>query len=88
MAIFFFVIVVSYILNIKHNVMTKKKTSPVKIKSEPKRTYRPVSKNIYYDGFSYRVRMSINGVGYSKNFSSKKNAVQFRNELQRKSQFA
>ena len=44
-------------------------------------TYVPVSDNIYHDGSSYRVRVSINGTKYSKNFSSKKKAVQYRNEL-------
>jgi hypothetical protein len=45
-------------------------------------TYVPVSDNIYHDGFSYRVRVSVNGTKHSKNFSSKRKAVQFRNELQ------
>ena len=44
-------------------------------------TYVPVSDNIYHDGTSYRVRVSVNGTKYSKNFSSKRKAVQFRNEL-------
>lgn len=44
-------------------------------------TYVPVTDNIYHDGFSYRVRVSVNGTKYSKNFSSRKKAVQYRNEL-------
>jgi hypothetical protein len=44
-------------------------------------TYVPVSDNIYHDGSSYRVRVSINGKKYSKNFSNKRKAVSFRNEL-------
>lgn len=44
-------------------------------------TYVPVSNNIYFDGFSYRVRASVNGTRYSKNFSSKKKAYAFRKEL-------
>ncbi len=44
-------------------------------------TYVPVSSNIYYDGFSYRVRVSVEGMKHSKNFSSKKKAVQYRNQL-------
>ena len=44
-------------------------------------TYVPVSDNIYHDGTSYRVRVSVNCTKYSKNFSSKRKAVQFRNEL-------
>lgn len=43
--------------------------------------YEPVSNNIYHDGASYRVRVSVNGTKYSKNFSSKKAAVQYRNQL-------
>ncbi len=44
-------------------------------------TYVPVSDNIYHDGSSYRVRVSINGKKYSKNFSNKRKAVSYRNEL-------
>ena len=44
-------------------------------------TYVAVSDNIYHDGSSYRVRVSIDGTKYSKNFSSKRKAVQYRNEL-------
>lgn len=44
-------------------------------------TYEPVTNNIYHDGFSYRVRVSVDGTKYSKNFSSRKAAVQFRNQL-------
>jgi hypothetical protein len=44
-------------------------------------TYVPVSDNIYHDGYSYRVRVSVNGKKVSKNFSNKKKAIAFRNEL-------
>jgi hypothetical protein len=44
-------------------------------------TYVPVSDNIYHDGSSYRVRVSVEGTKYSKNFSSKRKAIQYRNEL-------
>jgi hypothetical protein len=44
-------------------------------------TYVPVSDNIYHDVSSYRVRVSINGTKYSKNFSNKRKAVAYRNEL-------
>lgn len=46
-----------------------------------KTTYVPVSNNVYHDGSSYRVRVSINGTKYSKNFSNKKTAITFRNQL-------
>lgn len=44
-------------------------------------SYVPVSNNIYYDGTSYRVRVSVNGEKYSKNFSSKKQAFAYRKSL-------
>ena len=47
----------------------------------PKTTYVPVSNNVYHDGSSYRVRVSVNGTKYSKNFSSKRNAITYRNQL-------
>lgn len=47
----------------------------------PKTTYVPVSNNVYHDGSSYRVRVSVNGTKYSKNFSNKKTAITFRNQL-------
>jgi hypothetical protein len=43
--------------------------------------YVPVSNNIYHDGSSYRVRVSVNGTKYSKNFSSRKQAIAYRNQL-------
>ena len=46
-----------------------------------KTTYVPVSNNVYFDGASYRVRVSVAGTKYSKNFSSKRSAIQFRNQL-------
>lgn len=47
----------------------------------PKTTYVTVSSNVYFDGSSYRVRASVNGTKYSKNFSSKRNAITYRNQL-------
>lgn len=44
-------------------------------------TYVSVSDNIYFDGKSYRVRVSKDNVKHSKNFPSKKKAVSYRNEL-------
>jgi len=41
-------------------------------------TYEFISDNVYYDGTSYRVRVSVNGSRVSKNFSSKKAALAFR----------
>ena len=46
-----------------------------------KTNYSAVSNNIYHDGSSYRVRVSVGGTKYSKNFSSKKQAIAYRNQL-------
>jgi len=46
-----------------------------------KTVYEPITSNIYFDGFSYRVRASVDGTKYSKNFSSKRKAISYRNEL-------
>lgn len=46
-----------------------------------KTTYVPVSNNVYYDGNSYRVRVSVEGTKFSKNFSSKRTAISYRNTL-------
>ena len=46
-----------------------------------KTIYVPVATNVYYDGGSYRVRATVDGVTYSKNFSNKKTAIQYRNSL-------
>lgn len=59
-----------------------KTASRAKTRRTPVTTYVPVSDNIYHDGSSYRVRVSVNGTKYSKNFSSKKLAIQYRNQLQ------
>ena len=52
-----------------------------KTRRTPKTTYVPVSNNVYHDGSSYRVRVSVNGTKYSKNFSNKRKAIVFRNQL-------
>jgi len=44
-------------------------------------TYVAVTNNVYHAGTSYRVRVSVDGVKYSKNFTSKKNAIAYRNQL-------
>lgn len=44
-------------------------------------TYEFISDNVYYDGTSYRVRVSVNGKRQSKNFSSKKAALKFRKDM-------
>lgn len=56
--------------------MSKKTTTKTR-----RTTYVPVSNHIYFDGTSYRVRASVNGEKYSKNFSNKKQAFAFRKQL-------
>jgi hypothetical protein len=43
--------------------------------------YESVGPNIYFDGTSYRVRVIKNGTRYSKNLTSKRKAVQYRNQI-------
>ena len=42
--------------------------------------YEPITDNIYFDGYSYRVRVSVDGVKHSRNFSNKKAAVAFKRQ--------
>jgi hypothetical protein len=60
---------------------TKKATAKLTVKKESVSTYEPVSHHIYFDGYSYRVRASVNGTKHSANFSSKKKAFEFRKSL-------
>jgi hypothetical protein len=57
------------------------KKSATKSRRNTVTTYVPVASNIYHDGTSYRVRVITNGTKNSKNFSSKRAAVQYRNSL-------
>lgn len=78
------IIKVIFYYKLNNNMATTKTMKSSRTKGTSKTTvttYVPVSDNIYHDGFSYRVRASVNGTKYSKNFSSKKKAVQYRNEL-------
>ena len=44
-------------------------------------SYASVAKNIHRDGSSYRARVSVNGIRESRNFRTKREAVQWRNEM-------
>lgn len=44
-------------------------------------SYSTVAKNIYRDGSSYRARVSVNGIRQSRNFGTKREAIQWRNEM-------
>lgn len=57
------------------------KTSSKNVKKNTVTTYIPVSKHIYNNGHSYRVRVSINGQTVSVNTTSKKRAYRVRKEL-------
>lgn len=48
-----------------------------------KTTYVPVSNNVYFDGHSYRVRITVNGKQTSQNFSSKRKAIAYKNQVLR-----
>jgi hypothetical protein len=43
--------------------------------------YKSVSYNVYKSGNSYRVRYTKNGKRYSKCFTTKKAALEFRNQV-------
>ena len=60
---------------------TTSRTRKAAARQTTKTIYVPVASNVYYDGGSYRVRATVNGVKYSKNFTNKKTAIQFRNSL-------
>lgn len=60
---------------------TTTKTSTKTTGKSRRTNYVAVTNNVYHDGTSYRVRVSKGGTKYSKNFSSKRNAIAYRNEL-------
>ena len=57
----------------------KRKTS---YKQNTITTYVPISNNIYHDGYSFRVRVIVNKIKYSKNFNTKSAAIKYRNSFQ------
>jgi len=59
-----------------HRVNLRKSLAP---------TYYPVGHHIYYDGFSFRVRVRVEGKTISLNTPDKNKAVKFRNRLLKKS---
>lgn len=59
----------------------RKQMSPKRNSPKTTTKYVPISNNIYHDGFSYRVRVVVEGTKYSKNFTSKRSAIQYRNQL-------
>ena len=57
------------------------KMKTTKTTRRTKTTYVPVSNNVYFDGNSYRVRVSVEGTKFSKNSSNKRTAISYRNTL-------
>lgn len=50
-------------------------------KSTQTESYQTVAKNIYRDGSSYRARVSVDGIRYSRNCRTKREAIEWRNEM-------
>lgn len=50
-------------------------------KSTQDNGYQTVAKNIYRDGSSYRARVSVDGIRYSRNCRTKREAIEWRNEM-------
>lgn len=67
-----------YSMYINNYIRMKTKTTS---RSRRKTSYTAVSNNVYFDGSSYRVRASVNGTKFSKNFSSRKQAIAYRNQI-------
>lgn len=44
-------------------------------------SYQTVAKNISRDGSSYRARVSVNGIRESRNFSTRREAIEWRNQM-------
>ena len=65
--------------------MKKTTNSRMRKSATPRRTqkttYEAIGNNVYYDGHSYRVRISVKGKRISQNFSSKRKAITFRNTV-------
>jgi len=62
-------------------LVLKNKARTLALRRSTKTIYVPVEKHIYFDGLSYRVRVSRNGIRTSKNFVNKKKAREFRDSL-------
>lgn len=62
-----------YYNNLKNNKIMKNKNSS--------KSYVSVGKNIYRDGSSYRARVSVDGTRFSRNCRTKREAIEWRNEM-------
>jgi len=61
----------------------KRKARSLALRRNTVTIYVPVTNNIYYDGLSFRVRVTKNGVRTSKNYSSLRDALQCKTKLLR-----
>jgi len=64
-------------------VKATKAVKTTNVTKSTKTTYSPVAKNVYFDGRSYRTRITVGGVCNSRNFTSKTAAIRWRNEVRR-----
>jgi hypothetical protein len=65
---------------------TKTTRTPMKKvgrRAAPKTDYNRITENIYRSNESFRVRLTIDGKRYSKNFTSQRQAIRWRNEMKR-----
>lgn len=62
-------------------LVLKKKARTLALRRNTVTIYVPVERNIYFDGLSYRVRVSHDGQRISKNFKDHKAARKFRDSL-------
>lgn len=62
-------------------LVLKNKARTLALRRNTKTIYVPVENHIYFDGLSYRVRVSRDGIRSSKNFDDKKKAREFRDKL-------
>jgi len=61
----------------------RKKARSLALRRNTVTIYVPVIRNIYYDGLSYRVRVTRDGERSSKNFSSIRDALNYKTNLAR-----
>ena len=61
----------------------KQKARSLSLRRNTTTIYVPVIDHVYYDGLSYRVRVTKDGIRTSKNFSSIREALNFKTKLTR-----
>jgi hypothetical protein len=64
-----------------HKMSIRRKARSLMLRRDTKTVYVPVADNIYFDGLSYRIRVTRNGVRTSYNWANKAGAIWCRNEL-------